>query len=158
MNSRHASIPMSLYMHTRRVDRYGVATISRLLKIIGLFCKRALQKRLCSAKETWDFKEPTNRSHPILILRHGSTYKFETRIYIWIRHTHLSVWVYICTRHACMHETWMQHNGFWDMHLCVMNIRLIRNGANVLQTHIQGGQDRLDALSLQSVVVCCSVL
>ena len=31
---------------------YGVATISRLLKIIGLFCKRALSKRLYSAKET----------------------------------------------------------------------------------------------------------
>jgi len=30
---------------------YGVASISRLLKIIGLFCKRALQKRLYSAKE-----------------------------------------------------------------------------------------------------------
>jgi len=44
---------------------YGVATISRLLKIIGLFCKRALQKRLYSAEETYDFKEPTNRSHPI---------------------------------------------------------------------------------------------
>ena len=44
---------------------YGVATISRLLKIIGLFCKRALSKRLCSAKETYNFKEPTNRSHPI---------------------------------------------------------------------------------------------
>ena len=43
----------------------GVASISRLLKIIGLFCKRALQKRLYSAKETYDFKEPTNRSHPI---------------------------------------------------------------------------------------------
>ena len=28
---------------------YRVATISRLLKIIGLFCKRALQKRLYSA-------------------------------------------------------------------------------------------------------------
>jgi len=28
------------------LQRYGVATISRLLKIIGLFCKRALQKRL----------------------------------------------------------------------------------------------------------------
>ena len=25
-----------------QVDKYGVATISRLLKIIGLFCKRAL--------------------------------------------------------------------------------------------------------------------
>jgi len=42
-----------------------VATISRLLKIICLFCKRALQKRLYSAKETYNFKEPTNRSHPI---------------------------------------------------------------------------------------------
>ena len=44
---------------------YGVATISRLLQIIGLFCKRALLKRLYFAKETYDFKEPTNRSHPI---------------------------------------------------------------------------------------------
>jgi len=43
----------------------GVATISRLLKMIGLFCKRALQKRQFSAKETYNFKEPTNRSHPI---------------------------------------------------------------------------------------------
>ena len=48
--------------------RYGVATISRLLKIIGLFCKRALQKRQYSAKETYNLKEPTNRSHPICIL------------------------------------------------------------------------------------------
>jgi len=45
--------------------RYGVATISRLLKIINLFCKRALYKKLYSAKETYDLKEPTNRSHPI---------------------------------------------------------------------------------------------
>jgi len=44
---------------------YGVATISRLLKMIGLFCKRALSKRRYSAKETYNFKEPTNRSHPI---------------------------------------------------------------------------------------------
>jgi len=39
----------------------GVATISMLHKNIGLFCKRALY----SAKETYHFKEPTNRSHPI---------------------------------------------------------------------------------------------
>jgi len=44
---------------------YGVATISRLLKITYLFCKRAPQKRLNSAKETYNLKEPTNRSHPI---------------------------------------------------------------------------------------------
>jgi len=48
-------------------NRYGVATTSRLLKIIGLFCKRALWKRRYSAKETYNFKEPTNRSHPIAI-------------------------------------------------------------------------------------------
>jgi len=42
-----------------------VATISRLLKITGLFCQRALEKRGYSAKETYDYKEPTNRSHPI---------------------------------------------------------------------------------------------
>jgi len=47
---------------------YGVATISRLLKIICLFCKRALWKRLYFAKETYDFKEHTNRSHPIRIV------------------------------------------------------------------------------------------
>jgi len=46
---------------------YGVATISRLLKMIGLFCKRALQKRLYSARETYDFEEPTNCSHSISI-------------------------------------------------------------------------------------------
>ena len=48
-----------------RFTRYGVATISRLLKIIGLFCKWALEKRLYSAKDTCKFEEPTNRSHPI---------------------------------------------------------------------------------------------
>jgi len=45
--------------------RYGVATISRLLKIKGLFCKKTLSKRRYSVKEIYDFKGPTNRSHPI---------------------------------------------------------------------------------------------
>ena len=46
-------------------DWYGVATISRLLKMIGLFCKRAIQNRRYSVKETCNFKESTNCSHPI---------------------------------------------------------------------------------------------
>jgi len=59
-------VPRSLRCWIRWISGgYGVATISRLLKIIGLFCKRALQKRQYSAKETYNFKEPTNRSHPI---------------------------------------------------------------------------------------------
>ena len=34
-------------------------------QLIGLFCKRALLKRRYFAKETYHFKEPTIRSHPI---------------------------------------------------------------------------------------------
>jgi len=45
--------------------QYGMATVSRIDKIIGLFCKRELQKRRYSAKETCDFIDPTDRSQPI---------------------------------------------------------------------------------------------
>ena len=44
----------------------GIATISRLLKIIGLFCKISSLLQGSFAKETYNFKEPTNRSHPIV--------------------------------------------------------------------------------------------
>ena len=44
---------------------YGVATISRLLKMIGLFCRISSLLQGSFAKETYHFKEPTNRSHPI---------------------------------------------------------------------------------------------
>jgi len=54
-----------IHIYERDVSYYGVATMSRLLKSIGLFCKRALQKRPIFSKETYNLKEPTNRSHPI---------------------------------------------------------------------------------------------
>ena len=38
--------------------RYGVALVSRIDKIIGLFRKRTLQKRLYSAKETYNLIDP----------------------------------------------------------------------------------------------------
>ena len=41
------------------------ATISRLLEIIGLFCRISSLLYGSFAKETYDFQEPTNRSHPI---------------------------------------------------------------------------------------------
>ena len=41
------------YVYSRSARPYGVATISRLLKIIGLFGKRVLEKRRYSAKETY---------------------------------------------------------------------------------------------------------
>ena len=51
---------------------YGVALVSRIDKIIGLFCKRALQKRQYSAKQTYNFIDPTDRSHPIPFQRESS--------------------------------------------------------------------------------------
>jgi len=46
---------------------YGVALVSRIDKIIGLFCKRALWKGRYSAKETCNFIDPTDRSHPLSV-------------------------------------------------------------------------------------------
>jgi len=49
-------LSVRLYIRT-----YGVAATRRLLKNIGLFCKRDLLKRGYSAQETYNVKEPTNR-------------------------------------------------------------------------------------------------
>jgi len=46
------------------LQNYGAATISRLLKIIGLFCRISSLLYGSFAKETCHFKEPTNRSQP----------------------------------------------------------------------------------------------
>ena len=54
----------SCYVH-KCVMRYRVATFIRIDKIIGLFCKRALQKRRYTAEETYNFIDPTDHSHPI---------------------------------------------------------------------------------------------
>jgi len=44
---------------------YGVATVSRIDKIIGLFC-RILSLLLGSfVKESCNFIDPTDRSHPV---------------------------------------------------------------------------------------------
>jgi len=51
--------------HMCRIPQYEVASISRLSENTGLFRKRALSKRLHSAKETYIWKGPTNHSHPI---------------------------------------------------------------------------------------------
>jgi len=46
----------------RQCNWLGVATTSRLLKIIGLFCRISSLLWGSFAKETYDFKEPTNCS------------------------------------------------------------------------------------------------
>jgi len=41
--------------------------MSRLLEIIGLFCRMSSVLQGSFAKETYNFKEPTNRSHPVRV-------------------------------------------------------------------------------------------
>jgi len=57
--------PMILRSLLIEATRYGVATVSRIDKFKGLFCKRALLKRRYSAKETHNFVDPTDRGHSI---------------------------------------------------------------------------------------------
>jgi len=80
---------------------YGVATMSRLLKTVGLFCKKALYKRRYSAKEAYDFKEPTHRSHPISlymciwyrpILIYAYTVVVFSYAYKWQTYLHICVY------------------------------------------------------------------
>ena len=60
------SIYLSIYEYMYiNMYTYRVALVSSIDKIKGLFCKRALQKKQYFAKETYNFKEPTSRSHPI---------------------------------------------------------------------------------------------
>ena len=102
---------------------YGVATVSRLLKIIGLSCKRALLNRRYAVKETYNFKEPTNRSHPIQTSqthactncihnvctytqcthRHVYTYIVYTYVYTYIVYTQIYVYSHIVYTQTYVH-------------------------------------------------------
>ena len=82
-------------MHVaEETETYGVASISRLLKIVGLFCRRALSKRLYFAKETYNFKEPTNRSHPIVRKRQRARKAVYIYVYTYI-YTYVYIYVYV---------------------------------------------------------------
>ena len=56
---------LCICVHSSLYTWYGEGTVSRIDKITCIFCKRVLQKRLHSAKETYNFIDPTDRSHPI---------------------------------------------------------------------------------------------
>jgi len=50
---------------TSCVVYYGVATVSRIDKITGLFCRILSLLQGSFAKETYNFIDPTHQSHPI---------------------------------------------------------------------------------------------
>ena len=66
----------------------GVSTDSRLLEITGLFCRISSLLYGSFVKETYRFKEPTNRSHTI---QQFTDVEYETRklIIIQVEHTQM---------------------------------------------------------------------
>jgi len=100
---------------------YGVASVSRTDKIIGLFCKRALQKRRYSAKETHDFIDP-DRSHPILWHPYRFWGLYICCVYTRIRtstNMHLHITRVICTYYTCdMLHTCVYHTCN-ILHMCI---------------------------------------
>ena len=49
------------------IYKYGVAAVSGIDKSIGLFCRISSLLQVSFAKETYNFIDPTNQSHPIHI-------------------------------------------------------------------------------------------
>ena len=56
---------------TRVCSCYGLAMVSRIDKIVGLFCRISLLFKGSFAKKTYNFIDPTNPSHPIVSVRLG---------------------------------------------------------------------------------------
>ena len=65
LQNKNSSYTLCIVTSKARYGHYGVAADSRIAKITSLFYKRALSKRQYSAKESSNFVDPTDRSHPI---------------------------------------------------------------------------------------------
>ena len=63
----HIRINQSFVLHAK--VSCAVALVSSIEKIIGLFCKRALQKSHYSAKETYNFIDPLTVATPYVHVR-----------------------------------------------------------------------------------------
>ena len=63
--ARICDMPPSCMWHD--LSMYGVATVSRIDWIIGLFCRISSLLQGSFAKETYHFIDPTNWSHPICV-------------------------------------------------------------------------------------------
>jgi len=65
LGAHYCALHRPIQWHTTHQNEYGVALVSRIDSIIGLFCKRALRKKKYSAEETYDSIDPTDSSRPI---------------------------------------------------------------------------------------------
>ena len=136
----YAYVCVTRSTNTSQCMVYGVATISRHLKIMGLFCRISSLSQSSFAKETCHFKEPTNRSHPVpishrvflpcplqakLVLQKivsfvGLFYKRD----IYLRSLLIEATPYpvciACSFHVRYKSSWTCHHDMWSWHACVL--------------------------------------
>ena len=95
---------MSYIRKSRCVIHDGVATIGRLLKIIGFFCRIWSLLLGSFAKETYNFKEPTDRSQPI----YSFLLKMPGLVWVALQHTatHCDT-----LQHTATHCNTLQHTA-----------------------------------------------
>jgi len=111
--------------------------LTRLPKIIGLFCKKALQKRLYSAKETCTFKKRGQLMCYFMILyadsliewlvnfnllTHGLTYLLTQLFYLFIDYFCIIMYWLICFTYWYYDELWNISVHEWKLtdsiHVC----------------------------------------
>jgi len=138
------------------------------LKMIGLFCKRTLSKREYSAKETYNLKEPTHRSHPIA--RYFSAFplllaRSPARLPLLLScpFLHKTHTLPPCTKIVCSQSaTSLQHTVLH--YYTPLNTATHCNTLQLTSLHEdlvpeECNKDAEDlCLMLQCVAVCCSVL
>jgi len=104
------------------IDPRGLATISRLPKNIGLFCRISSLLQGSFAKETYNFKEPTDRSHP----KSGGWWPTMAQSYVWHDFFMCVTWLIHVWHDSLVCVTWlsymcgMTHSYVWhDSFTCV---------------------------------------
>ena len=99
---------------------YGVALVSRIDTIIGLFCKRGLLTRRYSAKETYNFIDPTDRSHPIHVTSR-TQYRLVNRPLLQKRPIILSILLTKASLHV-PHTCNKSHSNRLICHICRLHV------------------------------------
>ena len=90
--------------HDSFIRHYGVATVSRIEKIIGLFCRILSLLQVAFAKETYNFIDPTNWSYRISFV----TWLVHTNAMTRSHQYHDSF-----TPMPCRRMSSMNHSNFW---------------------------------------------
>ena len=98
---------------------YGVATISRLLKFIGLFCRTSSLLKGSFAKETYNFKEPTTRSHPLHTFIRDVTPSHGTWR-VWPMYVCVYTCIYTYTLYVCVYMyIYIYVHVYMYTHICI---------------------------------------